>query len=222
MNRKQIAEEFSKSLDYPEIEKIILFGSVDRGEVTEDSDIDLLIISSKKQETKDKLMEKVGDAILKLGVYISAKVISKKEYENLENTHFISNIKKEDVVLDEKQILTENAYKKLEAAKTLSKNEFYGDAVSRAYYAMFFATNALLSQKDIYPRTHRGLISQFGLEFMKKGEFKKELFDLLTRAPEDQEEADYGLLSELGKKEAEVIIDGAEMFLKECKSLISL
>lgn len=28
MNRKQIAEEFSKSMDYSEIEKIILFGSV--------------------------------------------------------------------------------------------------------------------------------------------------------------------------------------------------
>lgn len=89
--------------------------------------------------------------------------------------------------MDEKQILIKNAYERLEAAKTLFENEFYGDAVSRAYYAMFFATKALLSQKSIYPRTHRGLISQFGLEFVKNGEFKKELFDLLTRAQEDQE-----------------------------------
>ena len=41
MNRKQIAEEFSKSIDYPEIDKIILFGSVARGEDTEESDIAL-------------------------------------------------------------------------------------------------------------------------------------------------------------------------------------
>ena len=99
MNRKQIAEEFSKFLDYPEIEKIILFGSVARGEDTEDSDIDILIISDKKRETKDKLMRKASDVLLELGVYISAKVISKEEYENLENTHFISSIKKEGVVL---------------------------------------------------------------------------------------------------------------------------
>ena len=39
------------------------------------------------------------------------------------------------------------------------------------------------------------LISQFGLEFVKKNEFKKELFDLLARAQEDREEADYGLFS---------------------------
>ena len=39
MNRKQIAEEFS--IDYPEIDRIILFGSVARGEDTEESDIAL-------------------------------------------------------------------------------------------------------------------------------------------------------------------------------------
>ena len=50
-------------------------------------------------ETKDKIMIKVSDALLKFGVYISAKVISKEEYENLENTHVISNIKREGVVL---------------------------------------------------------------------------------------------------------------------------
>ena len=99
MNRKQIAEEFSKSLDYPEIKEIILFGSVARGEDTEDSDIDLLIISDKKRETKDKLMKKVSNALFEFGIYISAKVISKEEYKNLENTYFISNIKREGVVL---------------------------------------------------------------------------------------------------------------------------
>lgn len=92
--------------------------------------------------------------------------------------------------MDETEILMKNAYEKLEAAKTLFENGFYGDAVSRAYYAMFFASKALLAEKDIYPRTHRGLISQFGLELVKSGEFKKELFDLLTRAQEDREEAD--------------------------------
>ena len=99
MNRKQIAEEFSKSLDYPEIKEIILFGSVARGEDTEDSDIDLLIISDKKRETKDKLMKKVSNALFEFGIYISVKVISKEEYKNLENTYFISNIKREGVVL---------------------------------------------------------------------------------------------------------------------------
>jgi len=49
MNRKRIAEEFSNSLDYPEIEEIILFGSVARGEDRNNSDIDILIIFDKKR-----------------------------------------------------------------------------------------------------------------------------------------------------------------------------
>jgi len=75
--------------------------------------------------------------------------------------------------LDEKQILIENAHEKLEAAKNLFENGFYNDSVSRAYYAMFFAAKALLFENDIHPKTHRGLISQFGLEFVKKNNLKR-------------------------------------------------
>jgi uncharacterized protein (UPF0332 family) len=117
--------------------------------------------------------------------------------------------------LDEKRILIENAHEKLEAAKNLFENGFYNDSVSRSYYAMFFAAKALLFEKNIHPKTHRGLISQFGLEFVKKNEFKKELFDLLARAQEDREEADYGLFSNIDQNEAKIIIEGAESFLNE-------
>lgn len=111
----------------------------------------------------------------------------------------------------------ERAHEKLEVAKSLFGTGFYSDAVSRAYYAMFYAARALLSAKNIYPKTHRGVISQFGLKFVKEGEFEKEIFDLFARAQEDREEADYGLLSETDDDEAKKIIEGAEKFLKECK-----
>lgn len=119
--------------------------------------------------------------------------------------------------MDEKKILINNAHEKLEAAKNLFENGFYNDSVSRAYYAMFFSAKALLFKKNIHPKTHRGLISQFGLEFVKKNEFKKELFDLLARAQEDREEADYGLFSSIDQNEAKIIIEGAESFLNECE-----
>jgi predicted nucleotidyltransferase len=63
-NRRKIAEEFSKSIDYPEIEQVILFGSVAREEDKKDSDIDLLIISANKIETKDEVMKKVTEVLL--------------------------------------------------------------------------------------------------------------------------------------------------------------
>ena len=54
----------------------------------------------------------------------------------------------------------ERAYEKLKVVKSLFATGFYSDAVSRAYYAMFYAARALLSEKNIYPKAHRGVISQ--------------------------------------------------------------
>ena len=45
-NRIEIAREFAKAIKSDKIKKIILFGSVAREEDTEESDIDILIISN--------------------------------------------------------------------------------------------------------------------------------------------------------------------------------
>jgi len=97
MNKLEIAKEFAKSLK--DIEKIILFGSVARGEDKGDSDVDILIISRNKQKTKDRAIRKAMDILLDTGTYISVKVISPLEFERLKNTHFIAQIEKEGVLL---------------------------------------------------------------------------------------------------------------------------
>ncbi len=122
--------------------------------------------------------------------------------------------------MSDEKLLMENAHQKLKASEKLLENEFYADALSRAYYAMFFAARALLSQQNIYPQTHRGLISQFGLELVKNRNFNKDLFNLMVRAQEDREEADYGLYVDISKEETVFIIEGAKNFLKECESFL--
>ena len=66
VNRKQIAIDFANSLNHPEIEKIILFGSVAREEDTEESDIDILIITKSGDEfqIKDDVYTKVMEHCL--------------------------------------------------------------------------------------------------------------------------------------------------------------
>lgn len=86
-------------MDYPGIARVILFGSVARSEDRDDSDIDLLIISTNKIEAKNEVMRKVTDILLKTGIYVSAKVISPEEFERLKNTYFISQVKKEGVTI---------------------------------------------------------------------------------------------------------------------------
>lgn len=86
---------------------------------------------------------------------------------------------------------------------------------------MFYAARALLAEKQVHPKTHRGVISQFGWAFVKSGTFRRELFELFARAQEDREEADYGLLVGLGEAEARKIVQAAELFVKECEAFES-
>jgi predicted nucleotidyltransferase len=100
MDKLKLAREFSRKLYYPEVERIILFGSVATGKDREDSDVDILMISRRKMETKDRVMEEVGQMLLDEGVYFSVKVISPEEYQKLKGTYFISQIEDEGVVLE--------------------------------------------------------------------------------------------------------------------------
>ena len=56
----------------------------------------------------------------------------------------------------------ERAYDALESAKILFESGKYNASISQAYYSMFYASKALLSVKGIYPRTHRGVVSELG------------------------------------------------------------
>jgi len=121
--------------------------------------------------------------------------------------------------LNETDLLISNARERLKSAYILFG--CYADAVSRAYHSMFFGAKALLLKREIYPRTHRGLISQFSLELVKNQGFPRDLFDLLTRAQEEREEADYGFQIDIDRKEADLIVNGAQKFLDECEKYLS-
>jgi predicted nucleotidyltransferase len=99
MDRKQLAIDFAKSLDYPEIRKIILYGSVVRGDDTEDSDIDILIITDDKKKIEDKVYYQVADMLLEMEEYVSAKILTNNDYKRVKNTHFISTVEKEGIVI---------------------------------------------------------------------------------------------------------------------------
>lgn len=47
--------------------------------------------------------------------------------------------------------------------------------VSRAYYAMFYVAKALLISVDQEAHTHQGIVTAFGLHFVKNGILEKEM-----------------------------------------------
>jgi len=82
VDRKKIAIDFANSLNFPEIEKVILFGSVARGDDTKESDIDILIITKNDDDLKieDKIYSKVTDIVIDTGKYLSVKIRSINHY----------------------------------------------------------------------------------------------------------------------------------------------
>jgi len=69
----------------------------------------------------------------------------------------------------------DQAVEELNAANLLYEKEYFREAVSRAYYSMFHASQALLLIKEVYPKSHKGVIQKFGEEFIKSG-FRLDLF----------------------------------------------
>ncbi len=122
--------------------------------------------------------------------------------------------------MDEVDLLIEKAESKLNSARILFEKGIYDDAISRAYYCMYYAAKAILCLKEKYPRTHRGVLSQFGLEFVKTGIIEEYYAKAITIAQERRERADYDIYYTPSKEEAESIIEDAERFLNRIKKAI--
>lgn len=106
---------------------------------------------------------------------------------------------------------------KLGVARRLFASDDYEDAVSRAYYAAYHATQALLLTEGQRAETHRGVITLFGLLFVKTGKFNKNLGKFLANLKDDRESGDYEIFSYIEKETAETALKEAEEFLKESK-----
>jgi predicted nucleotidyltransferase len=99
MKRLELAKEFARTLKDAATERIILYGSVARGEDTEESDVDILVLSRDKRATRKQVIKRAIDVLLDTGTYISVKVLTPGEYEQLQDTHFIRQIREEGVVI---------------------------------------------------------------------------------------------------------------------------
>ena len=102
---KSALNEFLRKLkdEYNEkIEKIILFGSYIRGDMKEGSDIDILVVIKKEDFLlRRRIISLSAEIMLKYGVDISPKVISKDDFnkEIEKKGIFITNILSEGEII---------------------------------------------------------------------------------------------------------------------------
>lgn len=89
--------------------------------------------------------------------------------------------------------LLNKACRSVAAAERLLGDGDTDFAVSRSYYAMFYAAQAVLLRRDIRRSKHSGVIAAFNEQFVQQGKLPRQLFLSLRDAFEDRAEGDYGL-----------------------------
>jgi len=108
----------------------------------------------------------------------------------------------------------QKALKRLHVAQKLLHDSEYEDAVSRAYYAMYHAAKAALATKNTFPKTHEGVVTEFGKKFVLTGTFPKELGKNLADTKAARETYEYNVTATINKTEAETILLNAQTFVK--------
>ena len=103
--------------------------------------------------------------------------------------------------------------------RLLAQNDFE-DAVSRAYYAAYYAAQALLLSEGLEARSHRGLVALVGLHFVKTGKLDKKFGRYLSNLMEDRQQSD-NLFSGLEKQDAEQSLEEARAFVAETRLKLS-
>ena len=94
-------------------------------------------------------------------------------------------------------------------------------AANRYYYACFHAVQALFIQNGLSSRRHSGMISQFGLHFIKTRIIDDRYGAFLNRMERLREKGDYNCLFAVSKDELESFIVPAHELLNIIKSLIN-
>lgn len=108
----------------------------------------------------------------------------------------------------------------LRSARILRDAGEYNDAVSRAYYAVFHAAVALLLSVDVEPRSHRAMVQQIHLHFVRSGRLDPTLGRLCARMQKFREEADYNRFFVFDEAATSEELGSAERFVEAAAALL--
>jgi uncharacterized protein (UPF0332 family) len=121
---------------------------------------------------------------------------------------------------DDQRDYLAQAQGRLAAARLLLSQGFAEDAISRAYYAMFYAAEALLEGEGLEFSSHAAVIAAFGRHFARTGRVPAEYHRALIKAEALRRRGDYGPFEDVTTDDAEGQVSQAERFLDLAARLI--
>ena len=113
------------------------------------------------------------------------------------------------------------AERALKVAESLLATGFEAEAAARAYYAMFYAAQALLKENGVQRVRHSAVQAAFGRYLVKTGKINAKFHRMLIDARETRELADYTVGEEVSAETALLRVKNAEEFLQIVKTLLA-
>lgn len=123
---------------------------------------------------------------------------------------------------DTSRLMLAKARNKLETAMLLYRGGRYDDYVSRSYYAVFHALNAVLITRGFTFSSHAQTIGVFNREFVKSGVFPKEYSQIVQSLFEDRQTGDYDFDSVIDEQTARESIENAEKIISGIEKYLNV
>ena len=111
------------------------------------------------------------------------------------------------------KLYIERANAALQQSKDILALGYHDVAISRAYYAMFYAATALLLSQGISRSKHSGVHSAFGQHFIKPGLIEPEYGRILVNAFNVRLDSDYEIYPSADAMLAKNILHDGEQFV---------
>jgi len=113
------------------------------------------------------------------------------------------------------------AVEALGAAESMARMGYNADAVSRAYYAVFYAARSATCVADIpESKTHKGTIYLFREHLVLTGDLEHEWAEMFAFAYTARHGADYEILSTVSAEEAEARCSDARQFIERMRQYL--
>lgn len=114
----------------------------------------------------------------------------------------------------------QRAQEMIEDGELLLREGRLTSATNRIYYAMFYATTALLATKDLSSSRHSGIIALLHDHFVRPGIFPRELAKQLSLAFEMRNDSDYEDFVTPEQSELTEMLDNARSFVHAAAELV--
>lgn len=120
----------------------------------------------------------------------------------------------------EVRLYLDNAHEMLDVAALNLAEGFDGSGINRAYYAIFYAANALLRTRGVARSRHSGVIAAFRTHFVRPGLIEVEYSDIYGRVMDNRHVSDYEVDVPVDPAAAAVDVSDARRFVDRVEQIL--